>query len=113
MPLNREQLLAGRGRYPTEAVECPELGGAVLVRVLTLGEVEEIKQFQAAEPEPLKLYPKMVAMAAVAEDGSPLFPGEDAKMITGLPWPAVDRLARAILKLNGMSPEENGEAKKA
>jgi hypothetical protein len=102
--LNRDQILkAGLTR---ESVEVPELGGAVLVRVLTLKEVGEIQAAQKAAPDPLAVYPKLVALATVDDDGAPLFAGEDVKLIESLPWPAVNAIAVAILRINRMSGDD-------
>lgn len=102
MALTRDQILAKRPELPREAVGVPELGGEVFVRVLTLREVGEIQREQKASTDPLRVYPRIIALGCVSEDGSPLFVGDDIKIIESLPWPAVETLATAILRINKM-----------
>jgi hypothetical protein len=110
MTLTREQILAKRSTLARESVEVPDLDGSVLIRVLTLKEVGEIQKAQKAEPDPLKLYPRLVSLACVNEDGSPLFVGEDVALVGDLPWPAVDLIARAVLRVSKMTEDEAPKA---
>jgi hypothetical protein len=106
MNLTLEEIRQARQSLRRESIEVPELGGSVLLRVLTLREVEEIKRAQKPGDDPLKIYPKLVAAACVNDDGSQLFAGEDARLVSELPWPAVDAIARAVIRINGMSGKE-------
>lgn len=90
-----------------ESVSVPEMDGDVFVRVLTLQEVREIQRAQK-DMEPLDLYPKLVRMASVNEDGSPLFGASDVALIEGLPWPVVEAIAHKALDISGMTPENGG-----
>ena len=102
MSLTRDQILSKRPELPREAVSVPELGGDVYVRVLTLKEVGEIQRDQKTNPDSLRMYPRIISLGCVSEDGSSLFIGDDIKIIESLPWPAVEALATAILKINRM-----------
>lgn len=104
--LTRDQILARRAELPREEVEVPELGGSVLVRVLTLKEVGEINKAQKVSTDPINMYPKMLALGCVNEDGSPMFAGEDIRLIDDLPWAAVNDIATAVLRINKMLPED-------
>lgn len=104
--LTRDQILARRAELPREEIEVPELGGSVMVRVLTLREVGEINKAQKVAADPISLYPKVVALGCVNEDGSPVFSGEDIRLIDDLPWSAVNEIATAILRINKMLPED-------
>jgi hypothetical protein len=106
MTLTRDEILARRKALTRESVEVPDLGGSVAVRVLTLGEVHEIQKLQKSDPDPMSLYPKLVSMATVNEDGSPLFPGADVELVKDLPWPAVDTIARAIMRISKLGSDE-------
>jgi len=106
MALTRDQILARRAQLPREEIDVPELGGPVFIRVLTLKEVGEIQRETKAGQDPLRMYPKLIALACCDDDGKPLFVGQDIAVIDDLPWPAVDHLARAILKLNKMGPDD-------
>lgn len=116
MALTRDQIFGARAAVRTEPVDVPELGGSVLIRVLSLAEMSEVQrspQGGKTETEAAKLYPKLIAMACVNEDGSPLFVGEDIKLIGTLPWNATDVLARAILRFNKVGVDGEGEGPKA
>lgn len=104
--LTRDQIFARRAALPREEIEVPELGGSVLVRILTLKEVGEINKHQKLSTDPINMYPKIIALGCVNEDGSPLFAGEDIKLIDDLPWAAVNDIATAILRINKMLPED-------
>jgi hypothetical protein len=110
--LSRDQILAKRAELPREEIEVPELGGSVLVRVLTLKEVGEINKARKASADPINVYPKVISLGCINEDSSPVFAGEDIKLIDSLPWPAVDAIAMAILRINKMLPED-AEPKKS
>ena len=107
MLLTRDQILAKRAELPKESVEIPELGGSVLIRILTLKEVREIQKLQNTTKENLAIYPRLVALGCVNDDGSALFVGEDFKLNDELPWAATDAIARAVLRINKMTEEES------
>lgn len=113
MILTRDQILAASRDYPYEDVEIPELKGTVRIRVLNLEEVEAVKKNTKPNEEPLNLYPRLIAQAVIDENGNPLFTGEDIKLIRTVLWPAADRMAREILRINKMiaNPEDNGGPK--
>lgn len=111
MALTRDEIFARRSSLPTEEIEVPELGGNVRIRLLTLGEVEEIKRIQKTAPDPIKIYTPIVEKSCVNEDGSPLFVGEDVKLITTLPWAALNTIVEASMKLSKLTPENPGGPK--
>jgi hypothetical protein len=106
LTLTRDQILAKRAELARQAVDVPELGGEVMIRTLTLKEVREIQKAQQATKEPLAIYPRVVAMGCVDESGQQLFVGEDIKLIDDLPWAATDAIAKAVLRFNKMTGEE-------
>lgn len=110
MTLTRDQIFAKRVELARQSVEIPELGGCVMIRTLTLKEVREIQKAQQISKEPLSIYPRLVSMGCVDDDGKQLFVGEDIKLIDDLPWAATDAIAKAVLRLNKMTgeDEENG-----
>lgn len=103
-PLTLAEIRATLDTPRTVPVDVPELGGTVHVRVLKLVEVTRIQSlFHTHKDQPLKVYPPLVVMAACDEAGVPLFdPKEGPALVENLPWPAVDRIARAALKANRM-----------
>ena len=112
MTLTREQILEKRASLPRTTVDVPEFG-EVLIRGFTLGEVGKFQAEQKKSSDPLKLYPRLIIMAVINEDGSPLFSDADHSAIEGLPWPAVDAIANAALRLNKMIRDEDAPDPKA
>jgi hypothetical protein len=113
MTLTRDEILAKRSAAVRESLEIPELGGSVLIKALTLREVAEFQRTQKATSNLDILYPKIISIGCVGEDGNPLFVGEDIKLLTELPWTAMDALATAILRLNKMTGESDANGKPA
>jgi hypothetical protein len=111
MTLTRDQILAKRSELPRESFDVPELGGTVTIRVLSLKEAGEFQRLQKTSPEVTKVYPKLVALSLINDDGSPVFVGEDIRLIEELPWPAVDAIAKEVLYFNKMAdrPKVDGE----
>ena len=112
MSLSRDEILAKRSDLPRTTVNVPDFG-EVLIRGFTLGEVGKFQAAQKRENDPLKLYPKLIIMACINEDGSPVFSDVDQPAIEGLPWPAVDAIANAALRLNKMIKDEGDPDPKA
>jgi hypothetical protein len=97
MPLNRDEVLATQ--RPSLDVECPELGGTVRVRTLTLRHLREI--YPALRDAPGDVSAELVCAAAVDADGSPLFAPEDLEAVREMHPAALVRIATAAAKLNG------------
>ena len=113
MALSIEQIRAASRAFPTTPVEVPDLNGEVFVRPLTLDEVREIRNIQAApKASPVDLTRKVVELATCNEDGTSLFVGEDVKLIGELPWGAIDAIADAAMRVSGMRPGAAAEEKK-
>lgn len=102
MTLTRDEILKKRAELARQPVEVAELGGPVLIRAMTLKEVSAAQKAARATTEPLALYPRLIAVACINDDGSPLFVGEDVRLIDDLPFAALDTLARAIITMNRM-----------
>jgi hypothetical protein len=101
--LGREAFLAAKLR--TEEVECPELGGAVLLRELTIG---QLKQLNPNDPT------QHLALMIVDEGGSRIFHSEaDVRQLgTVLSAAVAKRLMTAAAKLNGIDQASIDEAVK-
>lgn len=114
MPLNIEAIRAIASRTPRREVECPDLGGTVLVRGLTCEEMQNFQDNVIAKNKDRGVFlsRRLVEMAAIDEDGSPLFAGEDKAILARLSWPAVEPIAEAIMELSGMRASAGDDAKK-
>jgi hypothetical protein len=113
MTLTRDEIFARRAALPTAEVDIPEMDGTVIIRLLTLSEVEVIKRIQKAADDPIKMYLPMVEKSCINADGTQMFVGEDVKLIGTLPWAAIERIVEASMKLSKLIPEtpENGVPK--
>ena len=102
--LSREQLASSVGKI--ERIELPELGGHVYLRMLTLAQIsvgEEVEGVEGEESGDRMLY--QIAMSMCDPDGNRLWeddPDAGAATIKEMPFPAVDRLMKAVLNLNGL-----------
>ena len=103
MILDKDAILSKRGDMHREEFEVPELGGSIFIRIMTLKEVEDVRKVQRANTDVLRVYPRLISLACVDENGEQLFSPSDSQAISELPWPALDRIATAILKLNKMT----------
>ena len=94
---------------PRRDVACPEWGGEVTVRALTVGERQRF--LALAKDGDTAPAAEVVAMAAIDADGRPIFTPDDAVKLSGKAGHVVERLAAAILDLSGMlvtkAPEKN------
>lgn len=110
--VKREALLALGLR--TEEVPVPELGNGTVVRVreMTVARREiweaaafevvgEIRRARAAE-----FRAQLIIAGAVDEEGAPLFGPEDVGVVNGLPAAVGERIALAVLRVNGLNDTE-------
>ena len=101
--LTRDRIFAASdlGR---EVVECPEWGGSVTVRGMTLGERD---RFIAAVRNDVQHLPALlVALAAIdAKTGERLFSDEDVQALAEKSPVAIERVGAVALRLSGLNPE--------
>lgn len=112
--LTRSALASLNASRVREEVPVPELGdgATVFVRVMTLAEVARVRKLLNGDPtNGLAGYALMVSIAACQEDGSPLWP--TAAEADSLPFPAVERLVKAITRANALGGDETEAAVEA
>lgn len=98
---------------PRREVEVPDLDGTVWVRALTLKEVREIQEFQANKRnQAVDVTRRMVEVATVNEDGSPLFVGEDKALVGDLSWGTIRSISEAVSDLSGLNKDASDDAEK-
>lgn len=104
--MNRSEFLAAVQTVQVEAVPCPEMGGTVYVRALTLRALGPVAARQAKEPEgSLKGAAVLVAATLCGPDGATLFDpskDDDIEALCDLPFVVVRRLSDAATALNGL-----------
>lgn len=93
-------------------VDCPEWGGMVTVRELSVSERAALALI--AKEDAGRIAPWLVATAAIDDAGAPLFPAEDREAaIAGLSARAaspVERLAAEVMRLSGMAIDPEAAA---
>lgn len=129
MSLSRDQILQCSD-IKTEIVACPEWGGDVRIRALTLAQAQDWRRSsltkttvrdQSGKPsteynvDPDKLARsdvRLVVMAAIDDAGAPLFTVSDVDALMGKSPAPVTRLAKAIVTLSGLTLEAVEDAEK-
>lgn len=101
--------ILGSNDLPREEVDCPEWGGSVLVRGLTLG---ELSQITSGTGSTLDVNTSALVSCIVGDDGSPVFTQDDIEAIKAKNAVPLMRLVQIINRLSGLSPEASDEVKK-
>ena len=113
MSLSIESIRAAHQVLPRKEVPVPDLGGSIFARALTLREVSDIQELQQKHKNSnTKVPAKVFELAACNEDGSPLFVGEDKKIIDLLPWSVIEAVSDASIELSGMGKGKSDDAGK-
>ena len=99
--LSRDLILK-RDDLPREIVSCPEWGGKVTVRALTLAERNRLTEGD----EKTVSVRAVIAGAIDAENGAALFVDADLEALSAKNAQVIERLARAILRLSGVNIDE-------
>lgn len=108
-PLDRRSILAAGPRLVP--LNVPEWGGRLMLKpmsVSTMATVEEDRQGMA----PLAFFPYLVQVSACDESGTLLFDEKDRPALASKDFDVLKRVADAILKVNGMGPEDGDDAAK-
>ena len=127
MSLSRDQILQFQDIKTTE-VDCPEWGGSVRIRALTLAQAQDWRRSSLTktivrdkegkpsteynvDPDKLaKSDVRLIVAAAVDDDGKALFSAGDVELLMQKSPAPVTRLAKAIVELSGMRNEAAEEA---
>lgn len=116
--LNKAEILSAIAERPevvTEEVDCPELGGAVLVREMTGTARNRLEAAFAAINEGAdgaimdKVLVSLVSACVVDEAGRPFITGDLAKSMLKNHPRAVFRIRDAVVKLSGTSEADAEE----
>ena len=115
--LSKAEILAAAD-LATEVVEVPEWGGSVTVRTMTGADRDA---FEAAlvrvvdgkrEPDLTNMRAKLVALTVVDEAGERLFDAADVDALARKSAAALDRVAAAAQRINGIGAEAAEETAK-
>jgi hypothetical protein len=96
--LTREQILGAPRK--TTRVDLPELGGEVFVRQMSARERIEFLQRAGDDRDTTGAW--LVSRLTVDADGNALFTEKDIEALQDRPFGVIDRIAEAVLKLNGL-----------
>lgn len=99
MGLTRDAILSADD-LPRREVPCPEWGGSVWVRSITLAERLELMPLVKSDGD---ITAEMVALCACDEAGTRLFALDDAQRLKAKSAAVVQRVALAALELNGLT----------
>lgn len=108
--LSREAILAAQD-LKTEDVSVPEWGGVVRVAVMTgtardAWEQSLVPASKGEAPNVANIRARLVAACAVDESGARLFTDTDAVALGAKSAAALERVAKACQRLNGLTAEE-------
>jgi hypothetical protein len=114
MTLNRDQIFSAP-KAITETVPVPEWGGDVIVRSISALERDEfessmaVKRGRSIEVNIRNIRARLVAIAAVDEDGKRLFSDKDVEQLGELSAKAMDRVYEVAARLSGISERDAAE----
>lgn len=109
--MDRDAFFAAAPAPRVEAVDCPELGGTVHVRTLTVGDLLDLAPVLNGGDGSRMLVP-VVMRAACTADGAPLFaPGDEARLgaLAGPALGALQRLTTAAIRLARLDDQSQAE----
>lgn len=101
--LTRDAILQ-RDDIPKEQVGCPEWGGSVTVRGLTVAERNSL-----ASSDEKTAAQQAIVICAIDDKGAPLFEAGDVEALGGKNPAVIDRLAAAIMRLSGVGSAAEAE----
>jgi hypothetical protein len=109
----REQILNIQDRK-VEAVEVPEWNTTLYVRTFTGADRARLMALHKKHADnPAELNTHLVLMAASDDKGNPIFAEADFDQLNGKSATAIDKVAVAALKLNGLDSDSVHDAKNA
>jgi len=94
---------------PRSEVDCPEWGGSVLVRGLTLGEMSTVTQ--AGDTTAMNL--AAIVACVVDDNGMPVFTAADLAELKTKSQAPMLRIVQVINRLSGMGPDSETELGKS
>lgn len=99
-----------------QRLEVPEWGTVVHLRTWTAGERAKFQKFYADtkdSPDFASRLPAVLAVSSVCDEhGNQQFTQDDVEALMGKRASALDRIAEAVLKLNGIGADAVEDAKK-
>lgn len=108
--LNRDQIL-GVIDVTIQKVEVKEWGGEIFIRSMSAADRESLAQSISGEGNKNTMA-RAVALCVCDEQGKRLFTNNDASALGDKSASAMDRVFKAIVKLNGMGEEAGETARK-
>jgi hypothetical protein len=108
--LNREKLLAAKIEVPSEKVDCPELGGSLIVRGMTGKEQSAFLKALRKKVDGGKVIvdeenfnARLIVACLVDEKGTRILTDDEFNIVQSWPGSVFQKLAAAAQRLNGYS----------
>jgi hypothetical protein len=109
LKLTREAILAAQLR--TKEVDVPAWGGSVVISELPVGKRNELMAGMMDADGKIKVSPDIELRLFIAGMYDPEFTPADAAELQTISGAAVSMVAQEIMKLNGLSPDAQDEAR--
>lgn len=102
--IGRDAIIAA-GDLPVAAVECPEWGGTVHVRMMTAGERMAFFDIASAKQSEMQAQARLCAFTLCDADGTRMFGNDDGPLLAAKSAVVVGRVAQAAWDLNELGAE--------
>lgn len=113
--LNRAAFLAAND-LGHEDVPVPPLGGMVRIRILSGAARDDFQEYMRSfgdEPRPTSaVHAALLVQTCVEESGEPMFTMEDLELVRGKSAAAIDVMAAAAMRINGLGAHAVSDAAK-
>ncbi len=116
--LTRQDIVAAQD-IETETVDVPEWNGAVIVRMMSGADRDRFEQSLTTvradgrrEANLTNMRSKLVAMCLIDEEGRALFGPDEIDDLAKKSAAAIERVFIVAQRLNGLAPDDIGEARK-
>ena len=116
--LTRQDIVAAQD-IETETVDVPEWNGAVIVRMMSGADRDQFEQSLTTvradgrrEANLTNMRSKLVAMCLIDEEGRALFGPDEIDDLAKKSAAAIERVFIVAQRLNGLAPDDIGEARK-
>lgn len=116
--LTRQDIVAAQD-IETETVDVPEWDGAVIVRMMSGADRDRFEQSLTTvradgrrEANLTNMRSKLVAMCLIDEEGRALFGPDEIDDLAKKSAAAIERVFIVAQRLNGLAPDDIGEARK-
>jgi hypothetical protein len=113
--LNKAAFLAAND-LAHEDVPVPQLGGSVRIRVMTGAARDDFQEYMRSfgeGPRPTTaIHAALLVQTCIEESGEPMFTMDDIELVRGKSVAAIETMAAAAMRINGLGVQAVDEAAK-